>query len=236
MRSNARVHTAAVKMVLACGLAVTWLGCGPKRAAGPGYQPVLAPTTDRLVAAYADLASKRFQVLADFETPEQGTLFRREAGGLKAPLSISVERARRETGVGSLKLSLANSSQHIVASDALESQWALYRDWSKYHLLLRFKGGQVLTVSVQGWGAVRLFDKAGLRKWRDENRERYNELERKTIYTIVSKPIHRYQFLLGKLLGVKGTPAIGNRALSNSQLPQWAVAKMAPRSSLRASK
>jgi hypothetical protein len=26
----------------------------------------------------------------------------------------------------------------------------------------------------------------------------YNELERKTIYTIVSKPIHRYQFLLGK--------------------------------------
>lgn len=39
----------------------------------------------------------------------------------------------------------------------------------KYHLLLRLAGGQFLTVSVQGWGAVRLFDKAGLRKWREEN-------------------------------------------------------------------
>jgi formamidopyrimidine-DNA glycosylase len=40
---------------------------------------------------------------------------------------------------------------------------------SKYHLLLRFENGQVLTVSVQGWGAVRLFDKAGLRKWQRQN-------------------------------------------------------------------
>ena len=39
----------------------------------------------------------------------------------------------------------------------------------KYHLLLRLADGQVLTVSVQGWGAVRLFDRAGFRKWRDEN-------------------------------------------------------------------
>lgn len=30
----------------------------------------------------------------------------------------------------------------------------------------------------------------------------YKEIERKTIYTIVSKPIHRWQFLLGKYLGV----------------------------------
>lgn len=30
----------------------------------------------------------------------------------------------------------------------------------------------------------------------------YNELEKKTIYTIVSKPIHRYQFLLGKFFGL----------------------------------
>jgi Cu-processing system permease protein len=29
-----------------------------------------------------------------------------------------------------------------------------------------------------------------------------NELDRKTIYTIVSKPIHRYQFLLGKYFGL----------------------------------
>ncbi|NQU45047.1 hypothetical protein HQ520_17315, partial [bacterium] len=30
----------------------------------------------------------------------------------------------------------------------------------------------------------------------------YNELERRTIYTIVSKPVHRYQFLLGKFFGL----------------------------------
>lgn len=30
----------------------------------------------------------------------------------------------------------------------------------------------------------------------------YNEMERKTIYTIVSKPIHRYEFLLGKFFGL----------------------------------
>jgi hypothetical protein len=30
----------------------------------------------------------------------------------------------------------------------------------------------------------------------------YNEIERKTIYTIVSKPVHRYQFLLGKYFGL----------------------------------
>jgi len=30
----------------------------------------------------------------------------------------------------------------------------------------------------------------------------YKELERKTIYTLLSKPIHRYQFLLGKYVGL----------------------------------
>lgn len=30
----------------------------------------------------------------------------------------------------------------------------------------------------------------------------HNELERKTIYTLISKPIHRWQFLLGKYLGI----------------------------------
>ena len=33
----------------------------------------------------------------------------------------------------------------------------------------------------------------------------YKEMERKTIYNILSKPIHRYQFLLGKYLGLVAT-------------------------------
>lgn len=45
-------------------------------AASQPYDPALPPTTDRLMAAYPDLESRRFQVLADFEEPEQATLFR----------------------------------------------------------------------------------------------------------------------------------------------------------------
>ncbi len=30
----------------------------------------------------------------------------------------------------------------------------------------------------------------------------YNEIDKKTIYTIISKPIHRYQFILGKYFGL----------------------------------
>ncbi len=36
----------------------------------------------------------------------------------------------------------------------------------------------------------------------------YKEIERKTIYTIASKPIARWQFLLGKYLGLSGTLAV----------------------------
>jgi ABC-type transport system involved in multi-copper enzyme maturation permease subunit len=36
----------------------------------------------------------------------------------------------------------------------------------------------------------------------------YKEIERKTIHTVMPKPIHRYQFLLGKYFGLSGTLAI----------------------------
>jgi len=105
-------------------------------AASQPYDPALPPTTDRLMAAYPDLESRRFQVLADFEEPEQATLFRRESTGRSDPLVLSTERARPETGVGSLKMALMSSAEQIVASDSPESRWSLYRDWSPYHLLL----------------------------------------------------------------------------------------------------
>lgn len=144
----------------------------------PAYDPKLAPTTDRLVATYPDLASKRFQILADFETPEQASLFRYEAGGMLNPMAITTERARRETGVGSLKLSLLDSSQHALAVDTPDGKWGLYRDWTKYHLLLmavfspRDLGGFTFSVTSgrdskltyrhpriflrQGWNTVRI--------------------------------------------------------------------------------
>ncbi len=36
----------------------------------------------------------------------------------------------------------------------------------------------------------------------------YQEIERKTIYTVVPKPIHRFQFLLGKYFGLAATMAV----------------------------
>lgn len=36
----------------------------------------------------------------------------------------------------------------------------------------------------------------------------WKEIDRKTIYTIASKPVHRWQFLLGKYLGLLGTLAV----------------------------
>ncbi|HSW46044.1 MAG TPA: hypothetical protein VLM89_10785, partial [Phycisphaerae bacterium] len=117
-------------------LALMLAGCGPMATTRPAYEPALAPTTDRLVAAYGDLASKRFQILADFETPEQGSLFRFEAGGASNPMTITTERARPETGVGALKLALLNSSQRVAAVDSPDSRWGLFRDFSKYQMLL----------------------------------------------------------------------------------------------------
>lgn len=106
--------------------------------AGPAgqYAPALPPTIDRIVRAYPDLASRRFQILADFEDPTQATLFRLETGGRSEPMTISTERAQQNTGVGSLKMSLLSSTQRVAAADAPDRQWSLCRDWSRYHLLL----------------------------------------------------------------------------------------------------
>jgi hypothetical protein len=119
--------------VLGAGLLLA-AGCTTPPA-GEGYDRALAPTIDRLVAAYPDLASKKFQIIADFEAPAQGTLFRELPAGAEGP-RVSTEQARLETGVGALKMPLNSSTQQVVAADTPESQWALFRDWSRHHLLI----------------------------------------------------------------------------------------------------
>jgi len=143
-----------------------------------GYRRDLAPTTERLIKTYEDLASKRFQVLADFETPQQQSLFRVEPADGTGTARISTNQARRETGVGSLKMSFSRSSQYAIAVDTPEAEWALHRDWSKYHLLIfsvyspRTLGGFTFSVKSgtdipltykhsrimlkQGWNLVRI--------------------------------------------------------------------------------
>ena len=57
----------------------------------------------------------------------------------------------------------------------------------------------------------------------------YKEVDRRTIFTIVSKPVHRYQFVLGKYLGLLTTllvsvaaMALGLLLLSRALAGEWA--------------
>lgn len=102
----------------------------------PGHRRSLAPTMDRLVAAYDDLAGRRFQVVADFEDPVQASLFRLEPAGADDSIGISTDRAQLQTGVGSLRVSFSRPGERLACAAFPESQWGFPRDWSKYHLLL----------------------------------------------------------------------------------------------------
>ncbi len=124
-------------VVGAWGIVALGAACGPgSGGAGGPYSPAFPPTIDRMMKAYPDLASRKFQILADFEDPAQASLFRREMDGQSEAMTVSTERAQQSTGVGSLKMPLLGSTQRVCAADLPDRQWSLYRDWSKYHLLL----------------------------------------------------------------------------------------------------
>ncbi|MCL2330497.1 MAG: hypothetical protein FWC56_04255 [Phycisphaerae bacterium] len=106
---------------------------------GPSRSSSLAGdhAVDRLVEAYPDdLFTKQFQVIADFEDPRQATLFHREPDRATEAVAITTAKAQLRSGVGSLKISLADSSQRIVAADSAQATWSLHQDWAPYHLLL----------------------------------------------------------------------------------------------------
>ena len=88
-------------------------------------QSRLGPVAERMRLAYPDLASGRFIILADFESPADAELFRITAGELtlsdERQPSISVLRARERTGAGGLKATLTNPDESIRL-DGLRSQ------------------------------------------------------------------------------------------------------------------
>lgn len=138
-RATAATATAAAVIVAATAalLAIVAVvsGCNdPQQPLSETTEPL---PIDRLVAAHAeDLESKKFQVIADFEEPRQASLFSRVPDGGSAGVEITTARARPETGVGSLRMSLTNSLQQVVAADSPEAEWALPQDWTAYNLLL----------------------------------------------------------------------------------------------------
>ena len=89
-----------------------------------------------MIATYRDLESKRFEVIADFESAQQGPLFRIDPPDSDGSVQVTTERARTETGVGALRVGLRAAGQRAIAADNEQTTWTLHRDWSKHHLLI----------------------------------------------------------------------------------------------------
>jgi len=134
-RSTAILRPSGLGMLLLLPPVLLAAGCS-ETGFGPLSRSRLAPTMDRLVAAYEDLANKRFQVIADFEDPAQATLFHLEPAGSPDAVGVTTENAQLRTGVGSLKVKLSRTGQRLICVSREDSQWGLPRDWSKYNLLL----------------------------------------------------------------------------------------------------
>ncbi len=103
---------------------------------GSPYNRVLEPVADRLLKAYPDLSTGRFLIVADFETIEQGAIFRILPPTAAGYVGINPERAKPETGAGSLKVHLTGREQELVAEDIGQGSWTLPKDWSRFHLFL----------------------------------------------------------------------------------------------------
>jgi len=100
----------------------------------------LSPALQRIRAAYQDLESGRFVVLADFNSPPQALLARTVGPdgqeGQRPQPAISVLRSRDETGAGGLMAHLSSSSDRLLLDGVRSAELALPRDWDGYHLLL----------------------------------------------------------------------------------------------------
>lgn len=119
-------------IILLLSLTAIFVGCAPP----PAYHRPLEPVADRLRKAYPDLAAGRFQVIADFESLDQGAIFRVAPPTAAAFIGIVTEKAKAETGAACLKLRLTSPDQTLVIEDTDAGQWTLPRDWRAFQLLL----------------------------------------------------------------------------------------------------
>ncbi len=99
-------------------------------------KPAEQPTADPFVAAYKDVSLDRYILLADFESPEQESLFRNEPPYAPGKIAITRDQARSETGVASIKVTLYTSDQWLLAADSSEGRMTLPRDWTRFQILI----------------------------------------------------------------------------------------------------
>lgn len=143
-----RFRRSAILLLLVLGI-----GCEPQP------QPVSVansntdtPPTDRYQQVYAPLRDAQYQVLADFESPEQMALFTGQPPANPPRFERSAIQARQETGQSALRMSLNSSIQSVTIAGDNRRAGGFIRDWRPYQLLLlsvyspRSLGGFRLTI------------------------------------------------------------------------------------------
>ncbi len=91
---------------------------------------------DRLMAAYPDLASGRFAVIADFEQLEHNQLFTVVSHSGRATCMPNSPDGAPGTGSRCLKVTFADPLDALVVSNQNGKTWSLRRDWRDFHLLV----------------------------------------------------------------------------------------------------
>lgn len=99
-------------------------------------EPAARTQSDRLMAAYPDLATGRFWVLADFEQLKHSELFRIVSHSGEATCITSLTGGVAQTGRRCLRVTLADPLDELVITNAEARRWLLKRDWRGFYLLL----------------------------------------------------------------------------------------------------
>ncbi len=120
--------------VFVCGLVA---GCEENRQELEldGGQASYLTQSDRLRVYYPDLVEGRFAVIADFESPSHGELFKMLSAEPGDTIQETVGGVK-ETGEGCLKAVFRNFASELIADNDNAKRWLLKRDWRPYNLLL----------------------------------------------------------------------------------------------------
>lgn len=92
--------------------------------------------SDRLMAAYPDLATGRFWIIADFEQLEHAELFHVVSHSGQASCIPSLAAGVPQTGQRCLRVTLADPLDTVVINNEHAHCWSLKRDWRQFWLLI----------------------------------------------------------------------------------------------------
>ena len=98
--------------------------------------PAADTQSDRLMAAYPDLASGRFWVIADFEQFKHAELFHVVSHSGRGACLPSFSAGVPETGKCCLRVTLADPLDAVVINNEHAREWSLKRDWRQFWLLV----------------------------------------------------------------------------------------------------